>query len=241
MTRNACLAAVLLAMALTGLFAGSAGARTNVAPTPAPVFFACAGPSANDVADSDFFWYWSCASFLHVSVTPSGMALGYVQSTPYAIDCPHACTRPFADGTKVTLTAHPSEGGNFDGWGAGACAGQGNPCVVTISGDTQVAADFSGTAISPTAGPLSTLSMFMGNTTGTTVTGTGGFVCAFGVCTKDYVQGTTVTLTATGGVSPPFFFCDSTTGTTHQASPYRFVITGTATRYVSPRHTGGTC
>jgi hypothetical protein len=227
MSRSACLAASFLALLCAGLFVGGAGARSNTGSTPNPVAFDCAGPSAADVANSDFFWYWPCASFLHVSVNPAGMALGDVQSTPYAIDCPHACTRPFAEGTKVTLTAHPSDGASFAGWSGAACVGQGNPCVATVSGDTQVTANFSGTA-TETAGPLEELRVFVGNTPGPPpahVTGTGGFDSTFcsAPCGKNYAQGTTVTLTATYGSS--LAICDSADPGVNEPNPYVFSIT----------------
>lgn len=241
MTRSACMAASLLAFLFAGLLlAGGAGAGSTVRATPNPVVFDCAGPSVTDVVDSDFFWYWPCASFLHVSVAPTGDALGYVQSTPYAIDCPHACTRPFDAGTKVTLTAYPSAGAFFESWSGDACADQGNPCIATVSGDTQVTANFGGVAIPPeTASPQEQLGTFMGYVTAATVTGTNGFSCSFSLCTKNYAPGTSVTLSATGSVGAPFSFCDSTTGTTLHVSPYTFPIT--SSRNVSPRPSGSSC
>jgi hypothetical protein len=241
MSRSACLAASILALLCAGLFVGGAGAQSSVrSSAPNPVAFDCAGPSATDVANSDFFWYWPCASFLHVSVNPSGDALGYVRSTPYAIDCPHACTRPFTAGTKVTLTAYPSNGASFVSWSGDACAGQGNPCVATVSGDTQVTANFDGVAIPPeTAGPLLTLTSFLGFVFPFgTVTGSGNYSCVFTSCSGTYAPGTTVTLTASG-ISSPYFFCDATTGLTQHPSPYTFAIT--SSHAVSPRPSGGSC
>jgi Fe-S cluster biogenesis protein NfuA len=49
--------------------------------------------------------------------------------------------RGFRSGTVVTLTATPTAGSTFIGWG-GACAGTG-PCVVTMSGVRGVTATFS--------------------------------------------------------------------------------------------------
>jgi len=136
--------ALLALVVVTGLlFAGTAGATGSHVSHVSTATDACSTPSLQDVADSDFFWYWPCASFLHVETTPAGESLGYVRSTPYAIDCPHACTRPFAAGTTVVLTAYPSNGAYFTDW-SGACAGQGNPCTVTVNGDTQVTANFGG-------------------------------------------------------------------------------------------------
>lgn len=241
MTRNAYLMASLLACLLAGLFVAGAGARSSVRTAPNLFAFSCAAPSATDVADSDFFWYWPCASFLHVSVKPAGEALGYVRSVPYAIDCPSACTRPFAQGAQVNLTAYPSEGATFDGWSGAACEGQGNPCLATVNGDTQVTANFGGVLESSppeTSRSFATLRVFMGYLSGGSVTGTSGFGCTFSVCAKTYPQGTSVTLSGTEPLHT-VVFCDSTVpGVTH-ASPYSFPIT--STRRVDPHPAPFSC
>ena len=41
------------------------------------------------------------------------------------------CNFDYLDGTIVTLTANPNPGFSFVSWN-GACAGQGNPCVLTM-------------------------------------------------------------------------------------------------------------
>ena len=46
----------------------------------------------------------------------------------------------FASGSTVTLTATPTGGSTFAGWG-GACSGTG-PCVVVMNGSQTVAATF---------------------------------------------------------------------------------------------------
>ncbi|HEY2327491.1 MAG TPA: hypothetical protein VGH52_08425 [Gaiellaceae bacterium] len=192
-------AAAMLALASVSalLLVGSAAASQRHTNHIGKVTDACAAPSDQDIADSDFFWYWPCASFLHVEVNPAGQSLGYVQSTPYAIDCPHACTRPFAAGTSVVLTAYPSNGAAFTGWSGDACAGQGNPCTVTVNGDTQVEADFDGTAIpAATNSPKVTLTIFwgfwsnFGDNADTSVT---GFTCFLGSnCSHSYAKGTSL-------------------------------------------------
>jgi len=193
--------ALLALVVVTGLlFAGTAGATGSHVSHVSTATDACSTPSLQDVADSDFFWYWPCASFLHVETTPAGESLGYVRSTPYAIDCPHACTRPFAAGTSVVLTAYPSNGAYFTDW-SGACAGQGNPCTVTVNGDTQVTANFGGVAIpaAPANAPDVTLSIFWGfwsnlSDAANVVTNPGPHGCAFGTCTYSFPKGTTVTV-----------------------------------------------
>ena len=72
---------------------------------------------------------------LTVTVAGSG------QVTGTDIACPSTCTASFAAGTTVALTANPSPGSTFAGWG-GACSG-GGACVVTMSSARTVSADFS--------------------------------------------------------------------------------------------------
>jgi uncharacterized repeat protein (TIGR02543 family) len=183
--------AAVTALLLVGTAAASQGQSHHVGKTTD----ACAGPSAQDVADSDFFWSWPCASFLHVEINPSGQSLGYVQSTPFAIDCPNACTRPFAAGTSVVLTAYPSNGAAFTGWTGDACAGQGNPCTAIVNGDTTVTANFDGRAVPANSNSsLVSLTIFWGfwsNFSDNADTSVSGFTCFLGSsCTQSYPKGT---------------------------------------------------
>jgi hypothetical protein len=66
---------------------------------------------------------------------------GAVTSSPSGISCGSMCTMNFADGTPVTLSATPSGGATFSGWG-GACTGTGS-CIVTMNSVENVTAMFS--------------------------------------------------------------------------------------------------
>ena len=55
---------------------------------------------------------WPGATTVTVDVEPWGA--GYVRSTPYLIDCPLACIRPFDAGREVTFTAYPTSGFTFE-------------------------------------------------------------------------------------------------------------------------------
>ena len=91
---------------------------------------------------------WSGAATMAVDVQPWGG--GYVQSSPYLIDCPLACVRPWAQGREVMLKASPTPGYTFERWD-GVCAGQRNPCTLTISGGlVEVTAVFGGHYTPPT-------------------------------------------------------------------------------------------
>jgi hypothetical protein len=93
-------------------------------------------------ADSDNFFTWAGAVWLHIDFNPIGHGRGYVRSFPLLIDCPNACTRPYDPGSTVVLTEHPSTGFAFLGWEGTACKGTAETCTFTITADTIVTADF---------------------------------------------------------------------------------------------------
>jgi hypothetical protein len=77
----------------------------------------------------------------NLSVTIAGS--GTVTSLPAGLVCTSGtCVGAFSTGTAVTLTATPTSGNTFQGWG-GACTGAGS-CVVVINGAEPVTASFSG-------------------------------------------------------------------------------------------------
>ncbi len=120
-----------------------------------------------------------------LTVTVTGNAYGSVTSTPPGITCPGDCAEPYPTGTTVTLTATPAPGATFTGW-SGACTGTGT-CVLSMSQARTVTATFT-----PTTHQLSV-----------TVDGSGsvtldppGTTCS-SRCAETYLEGTSVTLTAT--------------------------------------------
>jgi hypothetical protein len=58
------------------------------------------------------------------------------------INCGSDCIERYAKGTNVSLTATPTAQASFSGW-QGACAGQGNPCIVRVDRYTSATAIFS--------------------------------------------------------------------------------------------------
>ena len=83
---------------------------------------------------------------------------GSVTSSPAGINCGaagSACSAAYTSGASVTLTAIPSTGYTFSGWG-GACSGT-VPCVVGVSSATSVTASFSAVVAGSTTGPFTFL------------------------------------------------------------------------------------
>jgi len=116
---------------------------------------AAAGQSQQPLQHDGSTYTWPGATTLTVGVEPWGA--GYVRSTPYLIDCPLACIRPFDPGRTLRLTAYPTPGFTFSSW-TGACAEQKNPCVLTMSGAAMdTSAVFAGRYAPP--GPTLTLTV----------------------------------------------------------------------------------
>jgi len=112
--------------------------------------------------------------------------------TGNGIDCGSVCAKEYAKGTAVTLTATPTGEFLFAGWNGAGCSGTGN-CTMTLSDNQTVTATFNEKPEKPPATTTFTLTV---NKLGTgDVTGN-GFDCG-SVCTKEYNEGTEVTLTAT--------------------------------------------
>ena len=83
---------------------------------------------------------FSAAGALYtLSVSLAGTGKGGVSGS--GISCPGTCSRNYAGGTVVRLTAKPSAGSSFVGWSGGGCSGTGT-CTVTMSANRGVTASF---------------------------------------------------------------------------------------------------
>ncbi|MGH2971910.1 MAG: IPT/TIG domain-containing protein [Gaiellaceae bacterium] len=142
-----------------------------------------------------------------LTVSKTGAGRGTVSSLPAGITCGATCSSSFDDGMTVTLTATADGGSTFSGWSGGGCSGNGG-CVVTLSADTTVLANFvSGTFSAPTITAFSPGSGGVHATATVTVNGTnfggatavklGGVSAAFSV-----VSGTQLTFTVPAGAPP---------------------------------------
>jgi hypothetical protein len=114
--------------------------------TAAAALLPGAGQSRPPESDGSTYT-WTGAATLTVDVKPWGG--GYVRSDPYLIDCPMACIRAFEPNRDVKLTAYMTPGHTFKAW-EGACAGQGNPCTIKVSGSMDVTAVLEGQFVPPT-------------------------------------------------------------------------------------------
>ena len=84
---------------------------------------------------------WTAATSAEIlAVARAGSGSGAVTSVPAGISCGSTCSHAYANGTKVTLTAHPATGSTFGGW-SGACSGTGT-CVLAMTADRSVTATF---------------------------------------------------------------------------------------------------
>jgi hypothetical protein len=98
---------------------------------------------------------------------------GSVTSLPAGITCGAVCSFKFAPNATVTLTATPAASKQFTGW-SGACTNATGPCVVTMSDDQLVKANFSEptptvTSLTPTSGAPGTVVSIVGTNLGSLV------------------------------------------------------------------------
>ena len=116
-----------------------------------------------------------------------------------ATDCFGACTRDFAYGSSVTLSATAAAGSTFAGW-TGDCSGTG-ACKLTMDQNRSATATFTLVSIAPSPQTLTVAKA--GTGTGTVTSSPAGIDCG-STCTRDFDHGTQVTLTATAGPGSTF-------------------------------------
>jgi hypothetical protein len=127
---------------------------------------------------------------IDLTLTRGGTGTGSVTSSPSGLNCGSTCVAYFASGASVALTAAPSAGSTFAGWG-GSCSGSAASCGIVMSAAKAVTATFN-------AVPLSfALNVTLGGTgTGSVTSSPAGINCG-ATCTATFNGGTAVTLTPT--------------------------------------------
>ena len=154
---------------------------------------------------------------------------GTITAQDGRISCESDCIERYRKGTSITLTAAASAGQVFTGW-RGACAGQQNPCSVSIQHYTSVVAEF--------AAPVALTVAIAGSGSGTIAANTGSIACPSD-CTDLYSYGTAVTLTASAAADSIFSHwsgaCNGTASTCtvtltgNRAVTANFIVTRTLT------------
>jgi Divergent InlB B-repeat domain/RTX calcium-binding nonapeptide repeat (4 copies) len=129
-----------------------------------------------------------------LTVTKSGSGGGSVTSSPAGINCGGTCTAPFDEGSSVTLTATADTGSVFTGWSGSGCSGTGT-CVVTMDAAKSVTATFV---------PGRILTVSTAGTGGGTVTSSPSGINCGSDCAETYLDGQSVTLTATPDATSTF-------------------------------------
>jgi hypothetical protein len=129
-----------------------------------------------------------------LTVAKTGTGAGSVSSSPSGIDCGSTCSRAFAHGTSVTLTAAASAGSSFTGW-SGACSGTGT-CTLTLDQDRSATANF-------TLVPKDLTVTRAGAGTGWVTSSPAAIDCG-STCSASFTHGTSVTLTPTAASGSTF-------------------------------------
>jgi subtilisin family serine protease len=125
-----------------------------------------------------------------VTVNKNGSTgTGTVTSTPAGIDCGGDCTGTYPGGTNVTLTPRATAGSRFAGW-SGGCSGTTN-CQVAST--VTVTATFN---VLPPPGTFTVTILKGGDGTGKVASVPSGIDCG-AICSANFLNNTTVTLTAT--------------------------------------------
>ena len=123
-----------------------------------------------------------------VNVTKAGA--GTVTGVAGKINCGGTCSALVSLGTSVSLTASAPSNGVFTGW-SGDCSGTQNPCVLTVSDQLNVTANF--TPIFGLSIGRSGSGSVVGNPSGVLATS----INCGGNCSAKFMQNQVVTLTAT--------------------------------------------
>jgi hypothetical protein len=152
----------------------------------------CTAPSGGELGE--FISAQMAAANVRVpSVSVAKTGSGNVSSADRLISCGSKCAAGYTAGTAVTLTAEPSSGSLFRGWG-GACAGNLLTCTLNAADAMSVTANF--------AAAVSVSAKTSGGK-GSVTSAAAGIDCGK-TCSSKVASGTTATFTVTS--EPGFRF-----------------------------------
>lgn len=143
-----------------------------------------------------------------LEVSRTGNGTGVVSSNDGAINCGDQCGSSYPEGTSVTLNAAADAGSLFDGW-TGCDSSNGTTCTVAMSQQRSVSASF----VLPA---MHTLNVSKSGGGSGSITSNGGGINCGSTCSSDFVEGSSVTLTAAaaaGSLFDGWTGCDSSSGT----------------------------
>ena len=130
-----------------------------------------------------------------LTLTKSGTGTGTVMSNPSGVNCGSDCTEEYSYNTVVTLTAAPTDGSTFTGWG-GACTGTGT-CNVSMTTARSVTASFTNRTVT-------TYQLTVTRTGAGTISSTSAGIDCGSTCSASFPSGTTVSLAATAPAGSNF-------------------------------------
>jgi Divergent InlB B-repeat domain/PASTA domain len=168
----------LTASAASGsTFTGWSGACSGTAPTCQLSMTADRSATATFTADP------------LLTVSTSGSGSGTVTSSPAGISCGSTCSRAFALGSSVTLTATAASGSTFTGW-SGDCTGTASTCQLPMTAAHSATATFDAQAAPPPPpSPSCIVPRLKGKTLAAAKRALGKAHCALGTVKKAYSSG----------------------------------------------------
>jgi uncharacterized repeat protein (TIGR02543 family) len=99
-------------------------------------------------ADVTLYAKWTPIPY-NLTITKNPEEGGTVISNPVGISCGATCSQLFGYNTTVVLTATPTGGSSFIGWGSGCDSVSGNTCTLLITSNRSVAVNFMSGKLTP--------------------------------------------------------------------------------------------
>lgn len=131
-----------------------------------------------------------------IKVRKAGTATGEVTSGDGKIYCGPQCEHLYRTGDRLELSAVPAPKAHLAGWSS-PCDESVEPCAFLVAGDTEVTATFDLTVFDTTV-------RLIGSGAGTVTSGDGFIDCPRAACGHDYLEESTVVLSAVAAAQSKF-------------------------------------